>query len=182
MSQESLTSGWYYSKAGSSPGSEVGPLSWEDLYLLARAGTVEPNDILWNPRLPRGMAAGTLPELFPDLPTDPAPPAQAHQIEPQTRPEPEPVSEPIAPEPMEASDEAPMAGTEAGKQLDEAFATTFGDATSPSEPPETREQGQGKRARRARPERQSNSLPVLVVLLVLVIAAAAVVTYFLYFR
>lgn len=70
-----MTSGWYYAKAGATAGDEVGPLSWDELYLLAQTGTLDPRDIVWNPRLPRGMAAGMIPELFPgmQIPRTPAP-------------------------------------------------------------------------------------------------------------
>jgi len=164
MSQDSMTSDWYYSKAGSSPGSEVGPLSWEDLYLLARAGTVEPGDTLWHPRLPRGMAAGALPELFPELQASPAPLAEEFQTESHAEPqldEPQPELETIAPQPAEA--------------LEEAAADEMGAGPAPEEERE-------EQAYKPRAVRRGNTLPILVVLLVLVIAAAGVTAYFLYFR
>ena len=83
MSPDYMTSGWYYAKAGAAAGNEIGPLSWEELYLLAHGGTLAPADIVWNPRLPRGVTAGLVPGLFAApmapqaTPVQPAPSADA---------------------------------------------------------------------------------------------------------
>jgi hypothetical protein len=92
-----MTSGWYYAKAGAAAGSEIGPLTWEELYLLAQGGTLAPADIVWNPKLPRGVTAGLIPGLF-AIPVAPqVPPVQPA---PQPMPTPQPATPaPITPQP-----------------------------------------------------------------------------------
>ena len=46
------TGGWHYSKAGTPAGQQVGPVSPEQLGSFARAGTVAPDDLVWNPSSP----------------------------------------------------------------------------------------------------------------------------------
>ncbi|NTV10342.1 MAG: DUF4131 domain-containing protein, partial [Zoogloea sp.] len=43
------------------------PLLPAELYVLAQVGRLAPGDLVWNPRLPRGVAAGQIPGLFPAL-------------------------------------------------------------------------------------------------------------------
>ncbi len=87
MSPDSMTSGWYYAKAGAPAGHEIGPLSWQELYLLALDGALTPADLVWNPKLPRGVAAGQIPGLFPASQTRVVLPVQAVAPAPQpTRP------------------------------------------------------------------------------------------------
>ena len=71
-----MTSGWYYAKAGAPKGNEVGPFSWEELYVLARDGALSVEDLVWNPKLPRGIAAGSVPGLFQVSPAPEPLPAQ----------------------------------------------------------------------------------------------------------
>ena len=133
-----MTSGWYYAKAGAPKGHEVGPFSWEELYLLARDGTLAFEDLVWNPKLPRGIAAGTVPGLFHTSPVPEAFPAQAPvptefvplqpaQPETQAREAPaDPAPAPSTSEPAEGQPfppaAQPMPHTPAGDQLSAALA------------------------------------------------------------
>jgi hypothetical protein len=62
---DSVTSEWYYAKRGAAPGQHVGPFTWEQLYSHAWAGTVAPDDLVWNPSLPQWLPAAEIRELFP---------------------------------------------------------------------------------------------------------------------
>ena len=97
-----MTSGWYYAKAGTSAGREIGPLTWEQLFMLAHGGTLAPADVVWNPKLPRGVTAGQIPGLFPtpEAPlTRPVPVVAQPAPLPATPPviPPQPVAQPVAP-------------------------------------------------------------------------------------
>jgi N-acetylneuraminic acid mutarotase len=65
MSPDSMSTGWYYSKQGAPPGRQTGPLTWEQLYGLARSGALTPADLVWNQALPRWLPAGQIGGLFP---------------------------------------------------------------------------------------------------------------------
>ncbi|MBN1628296.1 MAG: S8 family serine peptidase, partial [Thermoleophilia bacterium] len=65
MDRHPMTSGWYYAKQTTSGVESVGPVSWEDLYRLARAGELGPADHVWNPGSPQWMPAEQIPALFP---------------------------------------------------------------------------------------------------------------------
>ncbi len=97
MSPDCMTSGWYYAKAGAAAGNEIGPLTWEELCVLAHGGTLNPGDIVWNPRLPRGVTAGLVPGLFPALTGSQTAPVQP---EPQPVLTPSPIATPPAPTPQ----------------------------------------------------------------------------------
>jgi hypothetical protein len=179
VSPDSMTSGWYYAKAGAPAGREIGPLSWEDLYLLASEGRLDPADVVWNPRLPRGVTAGLIPGLFPALVApQPGPPVTTTVVPPL--PIQPPASKPVEPmwDVTQTAVQAPEGATPSGAQTEpeaqdfstERLGEDDAEAASPkeSDPPKA--------------GRQSHSLPWLIVLLVLVVAAAGVAAYFLYFR
>lgn len=187
MGPDSTMSGWYYAKAGAPVGQETGPLSWEELYLLARAGTVAPEDLVWNPKLPRGVTAGQMPGLFPS--------AQIPGPIPQTIPvrtPPQPLVEPVVPvTPSELPPEPPapvntglgpiFPGPETS-QTERAPGVASADLAveGPAAVHET-EIVPDKLAR-SRTKAEQRSLPWLVVLLALVLAAAGLVAYFLFLR
>ena len=53
------TDGWYYAHAGD----RVGPCSWEELWGLAKAGTVGADDLVWHASLPQWVKAADAPGL-----------------------------------------------------------------------------------------------------------------------
>jgi N-acetylneuraminic acid mutarotase len=191
VSQDSMTSGWYYAKAGASAGQEIGPLSWEELYVLAQGGILAPADIVWNPRLPRGVTARQIPGLFPapQAPRTPQPvtpptmppvfstPAPAPMATPPARPS---TSQPVEPlweiGPAAVRVTPPELSAKAGTEPEipddfaEKLEETAAQKTAPEEP------------KPPRADKQNRSLPWLIVLLILVIAIAGVAAYFLYFR
>ena len=61
---DSLGSDWYLTKRGSPPGQHAGPFAWEQLVSYARAGTIAPDDLVWNPQLPQWLPAGQVSGLF----------------------------------------------------------------------------------------------------------------------
>ena len=67
MNAGSMASGWYYSKRGASAGQQVGPLTWEQLYSLARSGSLAGDDLVWNPGLPEWLPAAQIAGLFPPV-------------------------------------------------------------------------------------------------------------------
>lgn len=176
MNQDSMTSGWYFAKAGGQAGSETGPFEWEQLYQLARNGTVQPDDLVWNPKLPRGVAARLVPGLFQGLQASPTP---VQKVWVDQAPEPA-VPEPQTPNVADAPAPQPPQPAET------ALLDDFADLGSTKEPAEEPVEGSAPRRHRQREraaaDKQSNRLPLLVVLLVFVVAAAGVASYFLYFR
>jgi hypothetical protein len=58
------SSEWYYFKAGSNADMKAGPLSWERLCSQAKAGTLEPDDVVWDPGFGWRIAT-QVPGLFP---------------------------------------------------------------------------------------------------------------------
>jgi N-acetylneuraminic acid mutarotase len=103
-----MISGWYYAKAGASAGHEIGPLSWQELYLLALNGTLAPTDLVWNPKLPRGVAARQIPGLFPEPQSPVTPPTQpAPQMPPVAAPVHPPTQFPAQMPPAAALDPLP---------------------------------------------------------------------------
>jgi hypothetical protein len=212
VSPDYMTSGWYYAKAGAAAGNEIGPLTWEDLCVLAHGGTLAPTDIVWNPRLPRGVTAGLVPGLFP-VPLAP----QATTVQPAPQPiVPRPVAatpvvvppvaasvaapQPVVPQPATVPQPAipsqPVAATSRDPLWDVTPASmkaTAGPVKAQAQPEihdlfaEKLEETGGEDLppdglKPPKTEKQNRSLPWLIVLLVLVIAAAAVAAYFLYFR
>jgi N-acetylneuraminic acid mutarotase len=210
VSPDYMVSGWYYARAGTSAGNETGPLTWEELYLLAQAGTLAPADIVWHPKLPRGVTAGLVPGLFATPPEAPAvQPVQRPMPAPQPVPAPQPpMPQPVPapqpavtpvqvsqPNPVPRLDATPGPAAATAPQWD--IPPAAGQA-SPAPAPQTAPEDQDlpplkpgetgvdnalpQGPEPAKKERQNRNLPWLVVLLVLVIAAAAVAAYFLYFR
>lgn len=190
-----MTSGWYYAKAGAAEGREVGPLTWDELYHLANAGTVSSEDIVWNPRLPRGVAAGMIPGLFPgrqtpqapvvQAPPEPLPVPAATQPRPPAPTSPAPPAPPAPLEPPAPTSPAPAAPTEPRRpEMAPATVSEAGEGLADEDVSE----GPNKRQKRTtkpkgpKPETQGNRLPALVLLLVVVIAAAGLTAYFIYFR
>jgi Zn-dependent protease len=54
---------WYYSKEGN----QYGPVEEEELWSLARKGSILPNDLVWNATMGRAWnAASSIPDLFPE--------------------------------------------------------------------------------------------------------------------
>jgi hypothetical protein len=70
---DSMAAGWFYLKSGAPGGQQTGPVTWEQLYGLARSGAVGPQDLVWNPSLPQWLPASQVPGLFAGA----APPAYA---------------------------------------------------------------------------------------------------------
>ena len=171
-----MTSDWYFAKAGAPAGSETGPFTWEQLYQLAKNGTVEPNDLVWNPKLPSGVMASLVPGLFQELDT-PEAPVQQVWVEQS----PVPITpEPPAPEtPTPTSPPSQPTGTPAPTRaaLGEIEDIPSTQALAEESAPELT-----KRRATSKPDGQSNRLPLLVVLLTFIIAACGVAAYFLYFR
>ncbi len=64
MRQKPESSEWYYFKAGSHADMKAGPLSWERLRSQAEEGTLEPEDVVWDPGFGWRMAT-QVPGLFP---------------------------------------------------------------------------------------------------------------------
>ncbi len=91
MSDGSMASDWYYVKQGGPGegivGRQVGPFTWEQLYLRAEAREFGPDDLVWNPQLPDWFPATRVPGLFPA-------PAQPVAAAP---PEPVAAAQPVAP-------------------------------------------------------------------------------------
>jgi N-acetylneuraminic acid mutarotase len=189
-----MTSGWFYAKAGAPVGHEVGPLSWEELYVLAQRGTLGPGDLVWNPRLPRGVAAGQIPGLF----LAPAPtaiqPTQAAAAQPPAKEAPPtaPGPPPTKAAPAAASASPPVTrklppiapakplpwDLPAATPLKTAAPEPSSDATE-----KTAEHGLSPDEAVPPPARSGRSwLPWLVVVLALVIAAGGLVAYFLFLR
>jgi len=71
----SMVSGWYYAQREGSAAQQFGPVSWEALLSLARAGTLGPEDLVWHETfadwLPASQIAGLLPGVA--LPSAPRP-------------------------------------------------------------------------------------------------------------
>ena len=65
MSADSAATGWYYTRAGSPGAQPTGPLSWEQLWSLAQAGSIAPADLVWNATLPQWLPAAQIPGLLP---------------------------------------------------------------------------------------------------------------------
>ena len=64
MDRNPMTSEWYYAKQTTSGVESVGPVSWEELCRLARAGELGPADHFWNPGSPQWVPAELIPALF----------------------------------------------------------------------------------------------------------------------
>ena len=140
MSADAMTSGWYYAKAGAPVGQEIGPLSWQELYLLAQGGSLAPSDLVWNPRLPRGVTAALVPGLFPS-PATPEPP-QAQTTAPVPPVEQIPAEPPAAPAASEApSVEIPVTLAESvdspPTEAPQAATAGLPPEPAPQPPPET---------------------------------------------
>jgi hypothetical protein len=58
------SSEWYYFKAGSNADMKAGPLSWDRLRSQAKEGTLEPEDVVWDPGFGWRIAT-QVPGLFP---------------------------------------------------------------------------------------------------------------------
>jgi hypothetical protein len=43
---DSMAAGWFYLKSGPPGGQQTGPVTWEQLYGLARSGAVGPQDLV----------------------------------------------------------------------------------------------------------------------------------------
>jgi N-acetylneuraminic acid mutarotase len=65
MNGESMTTGWYYLKAGAPTGQQTGPLSWEQMLSAARSGALSPADVVWHQSLPQWTPAAGVQGLFP---------------------------------------------------------------------------------------------------------------------
>jgi hypothetical protein len=188
MSPDSMTSGWYYAKAGAPAGHETGPISWVELFMLAHEGTISPADIVWNPKLPRGVTAGLVPGLFP-LPEVPRTPQAAAPQPMATKPA---APQPVIPQPVQqlvpktvepmweiARDKAqgPPGTNPTAAQANTEAPDHYVDRLADSESPMTLDELSPAKA-----ERHNRRLPWLIVILILVVAAAGVAAYFLYFR
>jgi hypothetical protein len=65
MTEGSMASDWYYSKRGDPARQQIGPLTWEQFYAFAQAGTLTPDDLVWNPQFADWVPAAQVPGLFP---------------------------------------------------------------------------------------------------------------------
>ncbi len=66
MTNADLTaSDWYYLKGDTSSRHQTGPVTWEQLSLVAQAGTLTPSDLVWNPALPDWLPAAQISGLLP---------------------------------------------------------------------------------------------------------------------
>jgi hypothetical protein len=171
-----MTSGWYFAKAGASAGSETGPFAWEELYHLAQTGALQPTDLVWNPKLPRGVNAGLIPGLFPGF--------EARQLPTIEQPFPqeamETIPERVVVSPVPAP--TPQTGPAQERPTPSAVVGHIDDEVSVDEEPVEPHGRRSNRHKQPKSQGQTSRLPALVVLLVLVIAAAGVAAYFLYFR
>jgi hypothetical protein len=61
---ESTVNGWYYLPGGAATGQPVGPLTWEQLYALARSGSLNPGDMVWHETMPQWAPAAQIGGLF----------------------------------------------------------------------------------------------------------------------
>jgi hypothetical protein len=59
-----MATGWFYLKDGEPGGQQTGPVTWEQLYSIARSGGLHPDDLVWNPALPEWLPASQVPDLF----------------------------------------------------------------------------------------------------------------------
>ncbi len=64
MTTVPTASNWYYSNRGDSAGRQIGPLTWEQFYLSAQAGTLAPDDLVWHPQFADWVPAAQVPGLF----------------------------------------------------------------------------------------------------------------------
>ena len=78
----STSVGWYYVKDGA----QHGPLSWEQLVMTTQAGTVGPQDLVWNASMQGWMPASSVPGLGPATPpTAYSPPSNTYADDPAMR-------------------------------------------------------------------------------------------------
>lgn len=68
MNAGGMASGWFYLKAGEPGAQQVGPVTWEQLWELARTGAITPGDMVWHEDLPGWVPAAQVPVLFPGAP------------------------------------------------------------------------------------------------------------------
>jgi hypothetical protein len=59
-----MGSGWFYSKPSAPEARQVGPLTWEELWQLARLELLEPYDMVWHETLAAWVPAGQIAGLF----------------------------------------------------------------------------------------------------------------------
>ena len=76
-----MCANWYHGKHGA----PSGPVAFEYLQQLARAGQLQPNDMVWNEGMPDWVAAETVPGLLP-APANPAIQAYAQTTIPFAQP------------------------------------------------------------------------------------------------
>ncbi len=74
---------WYYHRDGA----RMGPVSWQDLVVTARAGGLGPGDLVWTEGMAQWQAAATIPGLLPVQapaapPMPPVPPVRTAAPEP----------------------------------------------------------------------------------------------------
>ncbi|WP_367343355.1 DUF4339 domain-containing protein [Propionibacterium sp.] len=76
---KSMDTGWYYINRATGTDQQVGPLTWEELYSLVAAGTLQSDDLVWHPDLPQWTPVAQISGLAPA----PAPmAASAHDYAP----------------------------------------------------------------------------------------------------
>jgi hypothetical protein len=66
MDEGPMTSGWLYVKRGMPAESQVGPLTWEELWQAAQSGALEAHDLVWHASLPEWLPATRVAGLFAD--------------------------------------------------------------------------------------------------------------------
>jgi hypothetical protein len=65
MNAGPMASGWFYLKPGEPAGQQAGPITWEQLWELARTGGLAPSDVVWHQDLADWKPAAEIPGLFP---------------------------------------------------------------------------------------------------------------------
>jgi uncharacterized protein DUF4339/uncharacterized protein DUF4190 len=70
LSTEDLQMMWHYARGGS----QLGPVSWEDLVNAARTGNLGPGDLVWTEGMAQWQTAASIPGLIPQT-APPPPPA-----------------------------------------------------------------------------------------------------------
>jgi hypothetical protein len=65
MDPGTLASGWFYLKPGKPADSQVGPLTWTELWEAAQTGALERSDVVWHSSLPGWVPATQVAGLLP---------------------------------------------------------------------------------------------------------------------
>ena len=75
---ESMATGWYSLHRATGVDQQVGPLSWEQRYGVAAAGTLQAHELVWHPALPQWTPDAQIQGLIPAPPPPSYEPAAAY--------------------------------------------------------------------------------------------------------